>query len=57
MLRWMLNTLLVAGHALVYQGGYGGDYGGPRPGFQRYNAATNLERCISHNLSFTLGCA
>ena len=57
MLRWMLNTLLVAGHALVYQGGYGGDYGGPRPGFQRYNAATNLERCISHNLSFKLGCA
>jgi hypothetical protein len=33
----MLNTLLAAVQALAYKAGYGGDYGGPRPEFQRYS--------------------
>lgn len=46
----MLNALLVAVQALVYQAGYGGNYGGPRPEFQRYNYIKRVyERCVSHN--------
>ncbi|WVZ05647.1 hypothetical protein V8G54_018993, partial [Vigna mungo] len=33
--------------ALVYQGGYGGDYSGPRPQFQRYNICKKIHKtCV-----------
>lgn len=51
-----LNTLFITEQALVYQAGYGGGYGGPRPEFQRYNyynePMNGVLYCISHNLSY-----
>jgi len=48
-MTWTLNTLLlVAEQALVYQGGYGGDYGGPRPQFQRYNIYNKSIKHVFH---------
>lgn len=55
----MLNTLLpVAEQALVYQGGYGGDYSGPRPQFQRYNICKKIRKtCVFMKLLILeLGC-
>jgi len=37
------NTSHVVAQAVIYQGGYGGDYGGTRPKYLRYNNLTVFE--------------